>query len=56
MMEPLQVFNLLVTIWIALMLTVQSVILYRLLPEIKKVSGNSESLSKIFNIKKIKKD
>ena len=27
--------------WIAAMLTVQSVILYKLLPEIKKVSSNS---------------
>ena len=33
--------------WIAAMLTVQSVILYRLLPEIKKVSRNSETLKSL---------
>lgn len=51
-MDEFQVFNFLVTIWIALMLTVQSVILYRLLPEIKKVSGNSEVFGKLFKPKK----
>lgn len=41
-----------IQIWIAMMLTVQSVILYKLLPEIKKVSANSDSLGAVFGLGK----
>lgn len=54
MIENIDIFYMVIQFWIAIMLTVQSVILYRLLPEIKKVSGNSEWLGKLFNFKKDK--
>jgi len=44
-----------IQIWIAMMLTIQSVILYKLLPEIKKVSANSDSLGAVFGLGKKKK-
>ena len=49
MLEGVQVFGVAIDLWIAAMLTVQSFILYRLLPEIRKVSNNSDAL-KTLNI------
>lgn len=39
-------------LWIAGMLTIQSVILYKLLPEIKRVSSNSDVLGLLGGKKK----
>ena len=43
-------FGIGVDIWIAAMLTTQSWILWKLLPEIKKMSKNSSSLGRILGL------
>ena len=45
------IINLIITIWIALMLTVQSVALLLLLPLIRQTAKNSEVYKKLFGIK-----
>ena len=49
-MTELELFYMFIQIWIGLMLTIQSIILYLLLPEIKKMSFNTERLGGLFGL------
>lgn len=53
-MTDLEIFYMFIQIWIAIMLTIQSFILYKVFPEIKKMSLGSTQLGKLFGIGKNK--
>ena len=55
-MTELELFYMFIQIWIGLMLTIQSIILYLLLPEIKKMSFNTERLGSMFGLGEKKKN